>query len=226
MTPHLKRNFFLICGALLLFTTSYFIAEALIKFIIKIAKNNGMEVITLAPLETVNLLLVATTYIFIIFLIPLAMVSFYVWARGALYKHERKALLTIKYFVFMAILGGAVGYIITLYVILPFVIRLNLNLGIEPISGLENFVMLFVANILIMAILFQLPLVIRILNKLNLVKRAWLSSARKNIYVVLLVLVAIITPTTDAVSLIVIMFPVVLLYELSILLCTRNPISV
>ena len=71
---------------------------------------------------------------------------------------------------------------------------------------------------LVMGIVFELPVVSWLLGKMGLIHAAMMQSLRRHAVVAILVVAAIITPTTDAFTLFVVALPIWLLYELSIVI--------
>ena len=65
---------------------------------------------------------------------------------------------------------------------------------------------------------FEIPVISWLLARLGLLKAEWMSRYRRHAIVVILTATAIITPTTDVLSLIIVSLPIWLLYEGSILL--------
>ncbi len=219
-SPKKKKHtfilFFSLSLVLALLSLSYFIAESVIKFTVAQSLQLGWQLFTISPLESVNLLFNATLLVFFILLIPFCVIGFYIWSRDALYAREKKAILKIKWFVVLASLGAMTGYLITRYVILPFLTTVNHSLGLPATATLESVVSLIVVNTLIMVLIFQIPLIAKILEKIEIIHRHHLTKMRKYVYVTFVVITAIVTPTTDAISLVIMLAPVVILYELSV----------
>jgi sec-independent protein translocase protein TatC len=71
---------------------------------------------------------------------------------------------------------------------------------------------------LVMGIVFELPVVSWLLGKMGLINAGMMQTWRKHAVVAILVVSAIITPTTDAFTLFVVALPIWLLYEFSILI--------
>ena len=69
-----------------------------------------------------------------------------------------------------------------------------------------------------MGIVFELPVVSWILGRMGVINRRMMRAMRRHAVVAILVVAAIITPTTDAFTLFVVALPIWLLYELSILI--------
>ena len=70
-------------------------------------------------------------------------------------------------------------------------------------------------------IAFELPMATWVLSKLGIITPGFLRTYRKYAYIVLLVLAAVITPSPDWGSQLIVVIPLVLLYEISILIAVR-----
>ena len=77
---------------------------------------------------------------------------------------------------------------------------------------MNNFLMM----VFIMGIVFELPLLAWLLSQLGLLTKDFLRKSRRHAIVVLMILAAIITPSGDPFTLMVVFLPLYLLYELSI----------
>ena len=78
---------------------------------------------------------------------------------------------------------------------------------------------MFTWMILIMGLVFEMPSVAAILNRLGLLKRSFLKNYRKHAFVALMIVAAVITPSGDPFTLMAVGLPLYALYELSILVC-------
>ena len=105
------------------------------------------------------------------------------------------------------------------FVILPISLRVLLQLGagrFEPVLSLEAYLS-FVTNILFWTgLMFELPVLLWLLAKIGVVTPEWLRQQRPYAILVLVIVAALVTPTTDVVSLMLMSLPLVGLYELSI----------
>ncbi len=80
---------------------------------------------------------------------------------------------------------------------------------------LDSYVSTFVSLTLVMAVVFQLPVIAFFLGKMGVVTSAMLSEYRKHSFIVIMMVAAIITPP-DLMTLILVTIPLYLLYEVSI----------
>jgi len=68
----------------------------------------------------------------------------------------------------------------------------------------------------VMGVVFELPVVCGLLGRMGLLTNQMMSTYRRHAVVAILIVAAIITPTTDVFTLFVVALPIYLLYELSI----------
>lgn len=113
----------------------------------------------------------------------------------------------------------AVG-IVFAYLIIPQGLRVLLALGgpqIEPFLAAQEYLSFFLAMSLAFGIVFELPLVLIFLSLAGVLTASALRRARPYAIVAIFVLAAVITPTGDAVTLLLVAGPMTLFYELSVL---------
>lgn len=82
--------------------------------------------------------------------------------------------------------------------------------------NLSSYMGTFITMVFVMGLVFELPLLAWLLSKLGLVNRGMLIKYRKHAVVVLMVLAAVITPTGDPFTLMVVFLPLYLLYAISV----------
>jgi sec-independent protein translocase protein TatC len=75
---------------------------------------------------------------------------------------------------------------------------------------------------LVIGVAFELPVVCAILGKMGFINGRLMSKYRRHAIVVILIVAAIITPTTDVMTLMVVSLPIWLLYEVSIWIVKLN----
>ena len=100
---------------------------------------------------------------------------------------------------------------------LPFMLyffnTLSIGSGVSAYISVQNYLSFLLMVLIIFGIVFELPMVSVVLNRLGLLKVSWMKAGRR------VVIAALITPP-DIVSQITVAVPVILLYELSIFLCS------
>ena len=137
----------------------------------------------------------------------------------ALYDNERKyatLLCTSGYLMF--ILGTALNYLLIFPLTVKFLGTYQVSPDVANMLTLQSYIDTLLMMNLVMGIVFELPVVSWILGKIGLINATMMQSMRKHAVVAILVVAAIITPTTDAFTLFVVALPIWVLYELSIVI--------
>lgn len=136
----------------------------------------------------------------------------------ALHENERKhsrGFIVVSSLLFF--LGALFGY----YVITPLSINFLANYSISSVVNnqidISSFIGLVRSSVLASGIIFELPIIIYFLTKIGLVTPEFLIKYRKYSLIIVLILAAIITPP-DIASQIIVAIPILVLYEVSIMI--------
>ena len=152
--------------------------------------------------------------------VPFILYQFWSFVKPALYENERKAVR--KAFGFASILffiGVVVGYFFVFPLTVRFLGSYQVSAAVANSISLKSYISMFTQLILIMGIVFEMPALALILAKLGIISASLLRKYRKHAFVILLIASAIITPSGDAFTLMVVAAPLYMLYEFSILIC-------
>ncbi|WP_295936124.1 twin-arginine translocase subunit TatC [uncultured Alistipes sp.] len=144
---------------------------------------------------------------------------FEVWrfVQPALLSNEKKSVgLAFTFGTLMFFLGCAVGYCLVFPFTFRFLTEYQLSAAITNQISLNSYMGNFMMLIFLMGIVFELPLLSWLLSKMGLVTKSFFKKFRRHAVVVLLVLSAVITPSGDPFTLMVVFLPLYLLYELGI----------
>jgi sec-independent protein translocase protein TatC len=147
---------------------------------------------------------------------PVILFQIWMFIAPGLYSEERKLILPFVFLSTLFFVGGALfGY----FVVFPYGFQFFLSFASENIKAfpsMKEYLSFSSKLLLAFGIVFELPLFITLMARLGMVTPAFLKQNRK--YAILLFFVgsAIITPP-DVVTQIMMAFPLMLLYELSIL---------
>ena len=135
----------------------------------------------------------------------------------ALYDNERKyatALVASGYLMFM--LGTALNYLLIFPLTVRFLGTYQVSPDVANMLTLQSYMDTLIMMSLVMGIVFELPVVSWLLGRMGLLNASMMRMWRKHAIVAILVIAAIITPTTDAFTLLIVALPIWLLYEASI----------
>ena len=232
-----KRLIIIVSCFIVSFLACYFVSTEIYKFLLSPLVDIYSEIGIERKLIYTNLAEAFFTHIklagFCAFLIcfPLLMTQIYFFVAPGLYKREKRTLL--PYMVLSPLLftlGAALVY----YFIMPLAWKFFLsfesqnleNLGVPLVleAKVSEYLSLTISLILAFGIAFQLPLILVLMCQLGFLGSEILKKYRRHSIVFIFLLSAILTPP-DVLSQIALALPLILLYEISLLICKRIEIN-
>ena len=150
---------------------------------------------------------------------------FEVWrfVAPALYEKEKKAVKGA--FLFSSVLFYIcvlVGYMIVFPLMLNFFSGYQVSPDISNTFSLTSYISMFTSMVLIFGIVFEFPTVAVVLSSMGVLSKETLKSFRRHAICAVLILAALITPSGDPFSLLVVSVPLYMLYEFSVLICKKG----
>jgi len=151
--------------------------------------------------------------------VPYIILELWRFIRPALFDHEvRHVRFAFMGSTLMFYLGCMVAYLLVFPFCFRFLTEYELSAAIQNQIDLSSYIGHFTTLILVMGLVFEMPILAWLLSCLGLVNRSFLRRYKSHAVVVLMVLSAIITPSGDPFTMLLVAVPLYLLYELSILL--------
>ncbi len=159
----------------------------------------------------------------LVLMFPFVLYELWTFIAPALYPHEKRGVKTAFLIgCLMFFLGVAVGYFIVFPVTLRFLADYHVSQMVPNQISLDSYMDTFLMLIFVMGIIFELPLVSWLLGVLGVLNRSFFRNYRRHAIVVLLALAAIITPTGDPFTLMVVFLPIYILFEISAYLVPKS----
>ena len=137
----------------------------------------------------------------------------------ALYENERRYSVRITVAAYaMFLLGIVVNYFIIFPLTVRFLGTYQVSETVSNMLTISSYIDTMMMMSLIFGIIFEIPVVSWLLAIFGLLKASWMSQYRRHAVIAILILAAAITPTGDALTLVIVALPIWLLYEVSILI--------
>ena len=147
---------------------------------------------------------------------PVILFEFWKFVAPGLYKKERVLLLPVVFLCSFFFIGGALfGY----FIVFPYGFKFFLGFAtdyIKPLPSMKEYFSFASKLLIAFGVVFELPLIITLLSRLGFVSVDFLKKNRKYALLLFFVGAAILTPP-DVITQIMMAFPLMLLYEISII---------
>ena len=148
---------------------------------------------------------------------PYILYELFRFVSPGLYQNERHYAVWI---VGAAYLMFIIGTLINYFVVFPLTVRFLGTYQVSPdvanMLTLQSYIDTLLGMSLVMGVVFELPVVCALMGCMGLLTDHFMAEYRRHAVVAILVVAAIITPTTDVFTLFIVALPIYLLYEVSI----------
>jgi sec-independent protein translocase protein TatC len=175
------------------------------------------EPITFGIAEPFTTTVTISAYAALVIALPVILYEAYAFVLPALTDRERRVVVPFLVMVPVLFVAGVVfGYFVVLPAATKFLLNFNdaqFNIQVRA----RDYYSFFTLTLGVMGLIFQLPIGILAFTRLGIVTPEQLSKNRRYAYVVLLV-IAMLLPGTDPVTMLIEAVPLILLYEASVLL--------
>lgn len=150
---------------------------------------------------------------------PYILYELFRFVSPGLYQNERHCAVRIVGAAYMMFLMGTLAnYFIVFPLTVHFLGTYQVSPDVSNMLTLQSYIDTLLGMSLVMGVVFELPVVCALMAKLGLLTDKWMGLYRRHAIVAILIVAAIITPTTDVFTLFVVAMPIYLLYEISIII--------
>jgi len=187
------------------------------KPIITALHANGMseKLVYLNPTEPFNLYLKVAFMAGLFVTSPFVLYQVWMFISPGLYRHEKRYVMPFMFStVGLFLAGGVFGYKIVYPQALNFLISYGKQF--QPMITIGEYTDLFLTIIIGMGVIFELPILVFFLSLMGIVSAGWMWRNFRYSILVIFIIAAIVTPTTDILNMCIFAAPMIALYALSI----------
>ncbi len=204
------------------FLVGFIFNQQILLFCIHSFNFHGVNIVVTSPTQLIELSFYTALMMGFIFASPIFIYEILMYVKPALSTDEYKLLKSYSPISFVLfVVGGVFGLWITQLILVIFS-QFSSQFKVNNIWDVQRFFGQVIMTSFLTGIIFQLPLVLTILIRFGFLTRKYLSSQRSTVYAVLLI-VAVLLPPTDLVSLIMLTAPLLGLFEITMLLNIKQP---
>ena len=136
-----------------------------------------------------------------------------------LYDNERRyAFRLVGAAYVMFILGTLMNYFLVFPLTVRFLGTYQVSADVANMLTLQSYIDTFIGLSFLMGVLFELPVVCWLMGRMEIINSKMMAAYRRHAIVAILIVAAVVTPTTDVFTLFVVAMPIWMLYEFSILI--------
>ena len=183
-----------------------------------LAINPGMQLVYITPSELLGVYIQLSFIMAFVLCSPITGYQVWAFVEKGLYDHEKKYItITLVFGVICFLAGVYFCYAMVLPTTLGFFIRIAIS-EVESMISVKSYVSFINTMLLSFGVVFEMPVIVFLLTKLNILKPETLKKNKGLFIVLIFVAAAIITPP-DVISQIMLGIPMVLLLEISTKIC-------
>jgi sec-independent protein translocase protein TatC len=198
-------------------TGGYFLAKNIMTILSKPLGNH--KLVFLTPSEGFVTHIKISLITGLVLASPLILYQLWAFIEPALTVSEKKYAL---FFIPLIIIFFSSGVLLATYLVLPTGVEFLLNFStidnLQPMLSVNDYFSFALSVIISCGVVFELPLVALLLGKLGIINSKILAKQRKYAFLAAFIISAIITPSVDPFSQILVAVPIMFLFEISIIL--------
>jgi len=216
-----KRLIYSVVSVVVGFFVCYAFAERIYGLmqapIIAALRNHHMSdsLVYLSPTEPFNLYIKISFLAGVFVACPVILYQVWLFISPGLYRHEKRYVVPFMIStVGLFIAGGLFGFKIAFPAALDFLIGYSVQF--KPMITIGEYTDLFLTIIIGLGAVFELPILVFFLALMGIVSPAWMWNNFRYSILIIFVIAAIVTPTTDILNMCIFAAPMILLYVVSI----------
>lgn len=215
-----RRLVFIIKSFLGIFIAGFFLTGFIVKTMIHLLDFKDVSIVITSPFQMVDIAMSTGFFIASVIMAPIIIYQIYSFlSPGLMPKEKRLFILLIPVALALFFVGFAYGFM-TLYFGISLIAEINVSLGVVNYWDIGKFISDIVLTSSLLGIIFQFPIVITFLIRVGVINSLFLKTKRRIAYFTIFIFVSLLPPT-DGLSLILMAVPMLLIYELTILVNGR-----
>ena len=204
------------------FTDYQPLISSLIELVQETLLPEGVTLIAFNWLDSFYIYIVISLVISLVICLPYIAAQIYGFISPAIYEEEKQSLFTFVFlFILLFLLGVAYAYFVIVPATFSILYRFVDQARVMPFYSVKDFFEVITFGLFGTGIFYTFPLIIYVLVRIDLIMVEDLRNIRRELFVGLTALTAILTPDPTPVSMLLMTIPFIILYEISIIILGR-----
>lgn len=210
-----RRLYNLVIAFIIFFFVGFLNSGPILKFIVRIFKLENADIVTTSPFQFLDLAMSVGIYTGLILCTPLFIYHVYGFLKDGLNKNEKKFFFLLLPMSFGLFVTGFLYSFAILYFTLGSVAAFNVSLGIKNLWDISKFLLQIILTSALLGVIFQFPIILTFLAKLGVISATFLQEKRRHAVALMFILTSLLPPT-DGLSLLIMVVPLIVIYEITI----------
>lgn len=177
----------------------------------------SVQLINTALTEQFMVHMRTAVYVGLLLASPYIIYQLFAFVAPALYANERRYAIWIGGAAYvMFVLGTMLNYFLIFPLTLRFLGTYQVSTDVTNMLTLQSYIDTLISMSFMMGIISELPVVCAIMGRMGIINAKIMTTYRRHAVVAILIVAAIVTPTTDIFTLLIVSLPIWMLYEASI----------
>ncbi len=219
--PHLeelRKRIFICLGVFLAASlTAYFFSKQLLEiFTWPLRLYHSESLVFQKPYEAFLIHLKVAAFTGFVASLPVTLTQLWLFITPGLYKKEKQVFLSVAA---ISICLFWIGVLFSYFLVIPWGLRFMLEFqtpSLVPMLSAGPYFSFVIGMMLAFGVLFDFPVILVGLVELNVLHTSWLAQSRRAVIVMIFIAAAILTPSPDPLSQLLLAVPLWLLFEISL----------
>ena len=210
------RLFWIVLTLILASSASYAIKDQIMAVIMQ--PLGGQQLVYLTPIGGFNFIFKVSLYFGIAVILPVIIYHLYRFLEPLMDKRRKRSVF---FFIFASFLLAIGGGLFAYFAGLPAALHFLTGFTIQNVSAMltvESYLAFVVTYVLGFAALFQIPLILMIINTIRPIPPKTLMSFQRFVILGAFIVAAIISPTPDVTNQAILAVPIILMYQVGVLM--------
>jgi len=213
------RKRFLFVGSLFVIASivGFAFYQKILTLILDFFSLEGVNIVFTTPFQFFTLALNCGLIVGVAVIVPILIFQLLSFLKPALQKKEYRIIVNILPLALVLLVAGFVYGVMVMKLLMQIFYQTSLSLQIGNMLDVENFLSKVLMTGLLMGIAFLFPIVMTVLMLLNVIKHSFFEKQRIYAYLISVIFVLLLPPP-DLISDIILFAPLVILFELTLIL--------
>ena len=205
-----------VIGTIIFAIAAYFFCDQILAVLLEPVTKMGQKIFFTGVTEAIFVKIKLSVFMGFLAALPIILWQIWSFIIPALKKNERVYFTLFVLISFICFVGGVVFGFLGVYRLgVTFLLQFA-GPQLSPMLTIDKYISFTIGFLLPFGIVFELPLISFFLAKFELITYAFFAKKRRYAILVIVTLAAIITPTPDIITCLIVSGPLYLIYELSL----------